>query len=575
MITRYYQEELARLKELGAEFAEKHPALAPMLGGPSADPDVERLLEGTAFQTALLRRKLDDDFPELIHDMVRLVAPHYLRPVPATTIVAFEPKSSLAQSRTIPAGTELASVPVEGTRCLFRTTSPVELHPLELTKATFTQPAGKAPAITLSLTLRDITLADWRPHSLRLFCAGEFTQSTELFLILSRHLKQIILVPEEGGTPTILPSSCLQPAGFTGNEPLIPWPPHAFPGFRLLQEYFVAPHRFLFLELTGWERWASRGDGSRFTVSFELEGLRIPTHVTRDSFALFATPAVNLFSRDAEPILLDHRRERYLIRPEGMPPEHAQVHSVDRVTGFNRGTNTTRDYAPFEQFTEPTGSRPVYHTSASPSPFRPGVDVHLAVSRARGEAPAENETLSIRLTCTDASLPQALRIGDLCVPTGSTPACARFRNILPVSAPLLPPLGKNRLWRLLSHLSASHLPLAGAPNLRKTLSLYLFDGQDQATLAANQRRIEGIEELAAQPVDRLIGGAPVRGEDVRLSIRRDHFAGPGDLFLFCSVLDEFIRSCTMINSFTRLTVRETMRGEEYRWPARIGQKPLI
>lgn len=58
MITRHFQDELARLKELGAEFSVTHPALAPMLGGPSTDPDVERLLEGVAFQTALLRQKL-------------------------------------------------------------------------------------------------------------------------------------------------------------------------------------------------------------------------------------------------------------------------------------------------------------------------------------------------------------------------------------------------------------------------------------------------------------------------------------------------------------------------------------
>ena len=145
MITRHYQEELARLKELGSEFARMHPALAPMLGGTSADPDVERLLEGVAFQTALLRQKLDDDFPELVHDLMRLVAPHYLRPVPATTIVAFEPKPSLVQPQTIPAGMKLASVPVEGTRCLFRTTSPVEVHPLALRDASFDQPAGRPP----------------------------------------------------------------------------------------------------------------------------------------------------------------------------------------------------------------------------------------------------------------------------------------------------------------------------------------------------------------------------------------------------------------------------------------------
>ena len=458
MITRYYQQELARLKELGAEFAERHPALAPMLGGPSADPDVERLLEGVAFQTALLRQKLDDDFPELIHDMVRLAAPHYLRPMPATTIVAFEPKPSLVQSQTIPAGTELASVPVEGTRCLFRTTSPVELHPLEMEDAVFVHQPGLAPAITLSLALRGITLADWRPRSLRLFCAGEFPQAAEFLLILSRHLKRIILTPAEGGMPAILPAASLQPAGFNDDEPLLPWPPHAFPGFRLLQEYFVAPQRFLFLELTGWEAWSGRGAGSRFTVSFELDSSPFPPPgVKQESFILFATPAVNLFSRDAEPVLLDHRRERYLLRPEGMPPGHAQVHSVDRVTGFSSETAAERAYHPFGLFRGGAGSHPTFHTTAAASPVRPSLDVYLTVAYPKGKGLPAPETLSIGLTCTNGRLPESLRIGDLREPTACSPDCATFRNIAPVTPALMPPLGGDLLWRLVSHLALSRL----------------------------------------------------------------------------------------------------------------------
>ena len=74
-MNRYFQQEISNLKELGAEFSEAHPAIAPMLSGPSADPDVERLLEGVAFLTAMLRQKLDDEFPEIIHELVHLIWP--------------------------------------------------------------------------------------------------------------------------------------------------------------------------------------------------------------------------------------------------------------------------------------------------------------------------------------------------------------------------------------------------------------------------------------------------------------------------------------------------------------------
>ncbi|WP_298438908.1 type VI secretion system baseplate subunit TssF [Geobacter sp.] len=577
MITPYFQQELTHLKELAAEFAKAHPALAPMLGGPSADPDVERLLEGVAFQTALLREKLDDDFPEIIHELVRLVSPHYLRPIPASTVVAFTPAPSLTQSQTIPAGVQLASVPVEGTRCLFRTCGEVELHPLELRDTSFSQPSGRAPAVTLSLELGGIPLSDWRPRSLRLFLAGEYAQAADLYLLLMRHLRRIVITPADGGKGIELPPDCLKPAGFAEDEPLIPYPSHAFPGYRLLQEYFTAPARFLFVELTGWERWTGRGSGSRFTVSFELApAAPLPARVTSESFALFAVPAVNLFYADAVPIILEHRSERHLVRPAGLPPGHAQVFSVDRVSGFVRGTAEKHTFLPFEQFRQSTRTQPAYHTTTTRSPVGPGFDIHLWVASPQDGTLPEMGTLSVELTCTNGSLPENLRAGDVREPTGSSPNHASFRNITPVTATVLPPLGRNLLWRLLAHQARNSLFLDDAGELRELLNLYIFEeNRDRAGVTANRKRIEGIEGLSATPADRLVGGIFMRGVEIRLRLRGDHFAGAGDMFLFASVLDQFLSGYASINTYTRLTVEEVARGEIYQWPARLGQQPLL
>ena len=64
MKTESYQAELQNLKDNAREFARKYPALAPHLSGSSADPDVERILQGTAFLSAGIQERLDTDFPE-------------------------------------------------------------------------------------------------------------------------------------------------------------------------------------------------------------------------------------------------------------------------------------------------------------------------------------------------------------------------------------------------------------------------------------------------------------------------------------------------------------------------------
>ncbi len=42
MFKDYYKQELQQLRDLGKEFSQGNPVLAPLLSGPSNDPDVER-----------------------------------------------------------------------------------------------------------------------------------------------------------------------------------------------------------------------------------------------------------------------------------------------------------------------------------------------------------------------------------------------------------------------------------------------------------------------------------------------------------------------------------------------------
>ncbi|MCR4310531.1 MAG: type VI secretion system baseplate subunit TssF [Deltaproteobacteria bacterium] len=577
MFNRYFQQELAQLRDLGAEFSRAHPALAPMLSGTTADPDVERLLEGVAFLTGLLRQRLDDEFPEIVHGLMNLLWPHYLRPIPSTTMIAFSPKPTLKQSVTIPAGVHLASVPVGGTTCIYRTAFDVEMHPLALLDASFQQLSGKPPEIKLLFELSGLKLGAWKPESLRLYLAGEYSAATDLYLMLQRYLRGIVLSPVGKGASASFEPESLKPVGFSEQESLFPYPDRSFSGYRVLQEYFLAPEKFLFLDLTGLERWENRGEGNRFEIRFELGDLPFsPPRVRKENFALHTTPAVNLFSQDADPILLDHRQPAYLIRPSGGNPTHFQVHSVDHVAGFVQGTAEERPYAPFEAFNPDRIDTPGYHTLLRASPAGNGQDVYLEVAYPPQAGIPVTETLSIRLTCTNGSLADRLKTGDIRMPTSDSPEYAEFGNITQPTPGVVPSLGGKMLWRLVSHLGLNYLSLARKENLKAILDLYLLsEGRDRAVTLANRKRIDGIQEVESRSADRIVSGTPIRGQEFILSLRQDHFAGPGDLFLFGCVLDHFLGCYASINHFTRTTVREVMKGDVYRWPARIGNRPLI
>lgn len=573
MTNPFFHTELELLQVLASEFALANPALAPMLDGSNrTDPDVERLLEAMAFQNAMLRRKLVSDFPELVNKLAQLILPHYLRPIPASTIIGFSPLASGGQSATIPAGTQLASAPVDGTACCFRTCADVELHPLEITYATCAQESGRGGEIRLSLLLHGQPLSGWQPGKLRLFLAGEHAVACELYLLLSRHVTRITLTPVEGGAACVLPANCLRPAGFADDEELLPYPPHAFPGYRLLQEYFSAPEKFLFFDLSGWEQWQQRGAGTQFTISIELDSLPSgPPRIRRDSFALHAVPAVNLFSHHADPISVNHRADSYLVRPSGTNPAHSQIFSVDRVTGYSRATSRARDYLPFELFSAGSNSEPAYHAQLSQSQLHSDHEVHLALAFPREIPPNEAETLSITLTCSNGRLPESLRIGDITQPLSALPASVSGRNITPINPGQPPPLGQGLLRQLTAHLYLNHLSLERIEHLRTLLELYVFPGSRSA---ANLKRIAGIQALEVTAGEQLVAGIPLRGREIRVLVRQDHFAGAGDLYLFGCILDQFLGRYASINSYTRLEFYETLRGGTCQWPTRLGSQAL-
>jgi len=88
----YFESELTFLRQMGAEFAEKHPKIAARLvlePDRCEDPHVERLLEAFALLAARVHLRIDDDFPRITEALLNILYPHYLRPIPSMSIAEF------------------------------------------------------------------------------------------------------------------------------------------------------------------------------------------------------------------------------------------------------------------------------------------------------------------------------------------------------------------------------------------------------------------------------------------------------------------------------------------------------
>jgi type VI secretion system protein ImpG len=585
---RYYQEELAYLRELGKEFSDANPKLAPFLADRGNDPDVERLLEGFAFLTGRLRQKLDDDLPELTHSLVALLWPHYLRPVPSMSVLEFRSlNNAVTESKIIQRGAEMESISVEGARCRFRTCYDVELHPLEIDQVTLRRDA-RGCVLELEFLLHPgATLEKLALENLRLHLHGEPYQSRTLYLWMNRYLQNITVRAggeAQGESRFSLNPDKLQPAGFADEEALLPYPPTVFLGYRLIQEYYALPEKFLFMDLKGLDPLATFDKMTeRFVVSFEFSRpIEDAVRVQKENVRLFCTPIVNLFSRDADPIRVDQTKVEYRVRPSGQDSAYLETYSIDRVEGWLTGGKEKREYSAFESYDHrpednPKDPRIFYRTRLHPSVVGRSVDTNISfVSQDESHVVPRSETISLQLTCSNRSLPEKLKVGDIRIPTGSSPEFCTFRNIMPVNSSVSPPIGSGLHWNLISNMALNYVSLASIDALRTILYTYDFRVHyDRQAERESRQRLDGLVDARVEPVDLLHKGMPIRGLRTYLDMRESNFAGEGDMYLMASVLSVFFALFASVNSFHQLVVRGIEHGEVYRWPTRIGQQPLL
>jgi type VI secretion system protein ImpG len=575
MSTSAYEQELSNLRLLSKEFASAHPAIAPMLGQPSADPDVERLLEGVAFLVSILHQRLTDQFPEFIQEIAQVLFTQFLRPIPCATILLFAPKGKLAESVRVPKGTRVGSLPVDGTVCQFETCQEMELHPLTVSGVKVLQEAGRPASI--QLTLSGMPLSQLAAPSLTFFLGGPYSEGSNLFYLLTQNLDSIELsVP---GEPSFfLPPGALRTPSFGDESALFPYSPNSFSAYRLFQEFFVMPSKFLFLELTGLSGWRTRGTGTAATVTFRLtKNPARPLSLQPHHFILGAVPAVNLFETSSEPISLAHRQSEIPIRLSGGSRDHYDVFSVEGVTGVSSATGKTSEYRPFQELLGQAGasSDRAYRVVRRMSQTESRAEIYLGVLYGKGEIPAD-ETLSVRLRATNRMLPESLKPGEINRPTDNSPERLSFSNLTSPTPYIQPPLGDSVAWRILSQLGINFLSLGDASRLRALLSVYNFPMERNKGLEdANRKRIESIEEVKLTRKTRFIRGVLLRGTHILVKIRGDGFADFSDLYLFGTVLNEFLSVYATINTFTKLEVENALTGESISWTERLGTQPLI
>jgi type VI secretion system protein ImpG len=606
----YYERELSFLRSMGAEFAGRYPKVASRLQletDKCEDPHVERILEGFAFLAARVHLKIDDDFPEITESFLNVIYPHYIRPLPATSLVEFQldpEQGKLTTGYPIPRDTLLYSRPVGGVPCKFKTCYDTTLWPITVSAAQWQTPDRLSPpvkdneavaAFRLSLEcLPEVTFEKLELSSLRLHLSGDANVVYALYELLCNNCLRIIArdpTPGSKRKPVLLPATALQPVGFAEDEGILPYPGRSFLAYRLLQEYFTFPEKFLFLDLAGFDEIRAAGFGDR--VEFvalispfdrterrpQLEG-----GVSARIIKLGCTPIVNLFPQTSEPVLLDQRRHEYQIVADARRRQTTEIFSVDEVVGVTAGSADAVRFEPFYSYrhgVERNQRQTFWYARRRPIGWRSdgGTDVYLSfVDLSNRVVQPSLDAVTARLTCFNGDLPSRLPFGNEAGDFelhGGGPIRKTVALVKPTDV-VHPPLGKPQLWRMISQLSLNYLSLVegGREALQELLRLH-----NLAETVSGERQIEGIKSVRSEPHhSRVVGEYGItfaRGRRVEIEFDETEFAGAG-LFLFASVLERFLGLYASVNSFCVLAVRSQQRKSLLReWAPRAGWKPLL
>lgn len=624
---RYYNRELQFIREMGAEFARDHPKIAGRIGLDGfecADPYVERLLEGFAFLTARVQLKLDAEFPNFTQHLLEMVYPHYLAPTPSMAVVQCQPDatkgSDLASGFTIPRGSSLRSLLGKGERtaCEYRTAADVTLWPIELIEAkplamtsALAVSAGSVKGVKAGIRFRlrvapGLTFDQLPLDRLRIFLRGGDGLRMRLYEQLLGHALAVVVRPGTHPAPwqNRLNADCIRRVGFDDAEALLPYGPQSFQSYRLLQEYFAFPERYLFVEFSGLQPSMRRCHERELDLVVLLDqgGIFAEDAFDASYFALHCTPAINLFPKRADRIHLSNQSHEHHVVPDRTMPLDLEVFSVTDVIGIGTHSEPEQEFLPFYTSHDLVGGRAhrAYYTiqrmprvpseqqrQRGPRSSYLGGEVFISLVDA-DEAPYRHNLrqLAVGTLCTNRDLPLQLPIGK-----GDTDftldLSAPVQSVRCVAGPTKPrpsfPRGDSA-WRLISHLSLNYLSLCdqdaeqGANALRELLTLY-SDVSD----AAIRGQVDGVRSVRTTPVTRRLppasrvpGARPervtfARGLQITLTLDPAAFEGSG-VFLLGAVLEQFFAKYVSINSFTETIVTTPDHGEVMRWPARIGRR---
>ncbi|GAL15258.1 protein ImpG/VasA [Vibrio astriarenae] len=468
----YFERELASLRSGLGDYAREHPKHAAAMRlnqNDQEDPNITRLIEAAALLNARTEKRLDEQFPELLQDLINIVYPGYLQVIPSYTPLCLDVdlEASVAVTE-LEKGSELA-ITHDGVESVFTLADDAVIYPYHIsdisaTTAPFNFPtpgtlrrSESAIQITLKCNDPEALFSQLESEHFDFYVKGFEGSKKGLIDILLLHT-EVITLHSDHQLVTVNGSSLRSRVADSSFNWLPTYDGHLI-GYDILRDYFAFPDKASFMRIHDLGSALPKFVSNEVTLTFYIKQLPAEylSLFNKDVFLLNTVPAINLYSRRGEPTRYDFSRLSVPVIADAQERERYTVVSVERVnevlptgevplTPIYESSYWTDSDAPqwqSRQHWDETGQR----------------QMTLSVSYSELPENQESVILSTQLLVCNGRIPCLITKGSQAVSLAAVDLCGVFKVIKTPTAPQYPSLDNELTWRFLAILNANFATL--------------------------------------------------------------------------------------------------------------------
>ncbi|WP_187440056.1 type VI secretion system baseplate subunit TssF [Candidatus Cytomitobacter primus] len=478
----YFRNSMNYLLKEGEQFAHKYPAIAKELNFSAnkiSDPHVKRMLEAFAFFDARLQYQIDDQISDISNHLLTALYPQFTAPIPSCTIVQFHKMKNISQkeSITIPKNTQIKTKNSQNQACTFSITSQLNLSDLKIHKTHYIKEDQTDLPVKHTFML-GVNVENLQPNKdVNVFINSDAFSAFYLY-------ENILAYEAESPTPIFIadykhkllqkePIGYIYPKGFDQDDSLFDIPKYCNDIHRNLLEYSSFPEKFLFLNMKFNDFIMPEGN-VQLLIPLSKKANPSIIHLNNHILATNCAPAINLFTKNSEPLIVNHETESYKLIPH-KNEESFEIHTVKNIFQYD---NTQPDnkinynqYFGFHNYNHT--NRSWYHYRKSS--LHGGSDVFVAfIDENMKNISIDSSTIYANLLCTNRNEAEHIKVNNI-FQVNKIDGVYCKNIIQPTKSVQLSHEGKAQ-WSIISNLSLNHIDLSINNNniqtLQKMLAIY-------------------------------------------------------------------------------------------------------